>query len=650
MCGICGFFHYGNSAGATWDGPALVAAMTGTIVHRGPDDDGFFVEGPVALGMRRLSIVDVSGGHQPIFNEDESLVIVYNGEIYNYLSLREELQARGHRFRTRSDTEVILHLYEEYGARAIERLDGIFAFCIYDRRREQLFLARDRVGVKPLYYVDLGGTIAFASEIKALLEIPGLAREVDEDALGLYLTLRYVPAPLTMFRDVRKLLPAHWLRANAAERRTERYWSPRYEPKVDLGEREAVDRLAGLVRDSVRRQMQSDPEVRVGAFLSGGVDSSAIVGLMAEAAGPGVPTFSVGFRDGGRTNELDAARAFATRVGAEHHEVSLDTNDFMSYLPDAVWHQDEPVADAAAIPLHFLSECARDHVKVVLTGEGADELFAGYHRHLGEYAASALGPIPRLARLLGASRVLERLIRSKKARRGLGGLVIDDPDRRLLWWLSAAPAAVKGALLGISPDAAEADVARLISERLAPSDARSNFDRLAQLDLEVWLPDDLLMKKDKMGMSASIEARVPFLDNAIIDFATRLPVGLRMRGLRGKRILREAMRPLLPAEILRRPKLGFVVPTDRWLKGTMRPFVHEMLLDHPATAGYFARGSVPALLREFEAGAPHGQAVFSLLWFELWHRRFIDRQRGLPDASTRARRAASALALSPHPS
>ena len=625
MCGICGVYNYRSREAVP---ETVLTRMNRRLVHRGPDDEGYHLDGPVGLAIRRLSIIDVAGGHQPIANEDGTLRIVFNGEIYNYLTLRSELEKRGHRFATRTDTEVILHLYEECGVRCVERLRGMFAFCVFDRRADRLFLARDRLGVKPLYYADSGETLVFASEIKAILEAPGVPREVEPRALGPYLTFRYVPAPLTMFRGISKLPAAHWMVCDASGVSVQPYWDLSYEPKTTLTDAEAGTALRELFRESVALEMQS--EVPVGAFLSGGVDSGSIVATMAELSSSPVHTFSVGFRDGGATNELAAARRIAQHFGTDHHEVELEHSDFVAYLPEFVWQQDEPLADAAAIPLHYLSRRAAETVKVVLTGEGADELFSGYHRHYGEFLASRF---PRLTRLLGApwyAAAVDGLVSAKKARKGLKGLGIADPSDRILWWHSVLGPELKATLLGreLRSGGPDDGVAAYIRDQLARTDARSGFDQLAYVDVKVWLPEDLLMKKDKMGMSASIEARVPFLDHVLVEFATHLPTHLKMRLFRGKYVLREAMKGTLPAATLRRPKLGFVVPTEPWLKGPMRGFVHEILFADAATRRpYFSAPAVRDLVRDYEErGAPHGQIVFQLLCFELWHRQFIDRE------------------------
>lgn len=626
MCGISGIYHYGCERVVSEES---LRRMTALLSHRGPDDEGHHLEGPVGLGVRRLSIIDLEGGHQPIANEDGSLHIVFNGEIYNYRSLRPELEARGHRFTTRTDTEVILHLYEEYGVGCLEYLRGMFAFCVLDRPRQRLFLARDRLGVKPVYYADGGGTLVFASEIKAILEADEVSREVEPRALELYLTFRYVPEPLTMFRGIYKLPAAHWLVCDRSGVTVKPYWDLSYEPKLELSDAEAAEMLRELFRDSVRLEMQSD--VPVGAFLSGGIDSSSIVATMSEMSSSPVRTFSVGFEEGGATNELAAASEVAAHFGTVHTEVLLNQDDFVAVLPDFIWHQDEPLADASAIPLYHLSRKAHDSVKVVLTGEGADELFAGYHRHYGELLVSRF---PRLPHLLAGSwyaTVIDGGVSSRKANKGLKGIGIPDPSDRITWWHSVMSSELKAALLGASSssDANRDGAVEHVRRHLDRADAISTFDQLAYVDTKMWLPGDLLMKKDKMGMAASIETRVPFLDHKLVEFATRLPVRQKIRLGQSKRVLREAMKDVLPAATLRRRKLGFVVPTAALLKGKLQGFVRDVLFsDVAARRPYFDASAVRSLVEAYDRGAPYDQVVFQLICFELWHRRFIDRDPG----------------------
>jgi asparagine synthase (glutamine-hydrolysing) len=626
MCGIC-------AAVAPGAEPALSVGLLGEMLeslrHRGPDSGGEHHGEGVSLGARRLSIIDLEGGDQPLSNEDGTIVVVQNGEIYNYRELRAGLQARGHRLRSAGDTEVIAHLYEERGDACVHELRGMFGFALWDRRRRRLLAARDRLGIKPLYHTRVGDTVLIASEIKALLQHPGLRPTLDREALAQFLALKYVPAPRTLFHGISSLPPGHlitWEGGRASERR---WWDLRFETAVAPPDPvEAGERLLALLQESVRLHLRSD--VPVGAFLSGGLDSSAVVALAAQTTRGRVRTYAVGFD--GPESELPFARLVAERFGCEHHEVHVRPDHLVDLLGRVVWHLDQPIADEACLASYILSERAAQDVKVVLTGEGGDELFAGYARHAGErhspYARRAPAPLRRLA-VAGSDR-LPGLRRPKIAVRALC-----EPDEaaRLVAWFPLFSADARAALAADADDRARfAGAAEsVVRDRLGGSDARDPLARMLYVDTTLWLPDDLLLRGDKTSMAASLEARVPLLDHHVVEFAAALPPSLKLRGRTRKRLLREIMRPFLPPAILSRPKRGFPLPFSAWLRDEVREWARDLLA--PATIrrrGLFDPEVVTRLLAEHERGsADHGSLIFGLATLELWHEQYLDR-RPLP--------------------
>jgi len=595
--------------------------MSSTLDHRGPDDAGYFIDQDAGLGHRRLSIIDLEGGKQPIFNEDRSAAIVFNGEIYNYMDLREDLMARGHIFQTRSDTETIIHAYEEYGCAFVERLRGMFAIAIWDRRLRRLVLARDRLGLKPVYYWEGKGAFAFASEIKALLQISQIRREVDPDALDLYLSLRYVPGPRTMFKGILKLQPGHILVLDPAGVHIRRYWDIEIGAETDAGDEECLSGFERLLEESVRLRLMS--EVPLGVFLSGGIDSSTILAVMRKA-GNGEPprSFSIGYEAATRgeeeSNELPFARQAAHAFDAQHHEYQLNSTEFKDAITKIVWHLDEPLADPSCIPLYFLSKLAREHITVVLSGEGADEILAGYGIYRKMLALEGLNrrfsPLawlaPKLAPFVPGHRIRNYL--------RLAGLTLEDRytgvSRGLL------PGTKAGLLTG-SDDSLLHD----LYASHAKADATSPLDRMLYQDLKIWLPDNLLMKADKMTMATGLELRVPFLDHRLVEFAFTLPQTLKIRHGQGKYLLRRAMARVLPDTILRRPKKGFPVPTEFWLRAELRDLVRDTLLcSGSACRQYFNNPVLEKIIAENEARvAGRHQDVWTLLVFEFWHRIFV---------------------------
>lgn len=624
MCGIAGVYSY-DRPGARVD-PGVLAAMADTLVHRGPDDEGFHLSGNLGLAHRRLSIIDLGGGHQPMTNEDGSVVVAYNGEIYNYRDLTHGLEARGHRFRTRSDTEVLVHGYEERGADWVEELRGMFAYAVWDEARRRLVLVRDRLGIKPLYYHAGREGLVFASEIKALLEHPGVPRELDPEALDAYLSLRYVPGPRTPFRGIRKLPPGHLLVCDRDGPRERRYWDVPGGPPSEMPDAELERRFAELLEESVRLRLMAD--VPLGVFLSGGLDSTSILALMTRAQG-GEParSFTVGY-DGPspedrRANELDYARMAARAFGADHHELALTDADFEAFLPQMAWYLDEPMADPTCVPLYLVSRLARRHATVVLSGEGADEVLAGYgvyrrmlaferlYRSLGRFLkplSPAVGLLPG-ERLRHGARLATRPLAERY--RGVSRAFLPEGKARLLGGAASA--------------GGEDGVGELFGSHHGAAPGTTPLDRMLYVDAKTWLPDELLLKADRMTMASSQELRVPFLDHRLVELAATLPPRLKVGGGAGKVVLRRAMAGVVPRPILERSKRGFPVPTVPLLR-RLHGFTRDLLLD-PGSAcrSWFDSGEVERLLAEHESGrVSRDQEIWSLLVLELWHGVFLD--------------------------
>ena len=623
MCGI-----YGEIGPLSID-ERRARLATDRLLHRGPDECGAWVGGKVFLGMRRLSIIDLSGGQQPIWNEDKTCCIVFNGEIYNFLDLRPELEAKGHVFHTRSDTEVILHAYEEWGTDCLKRLNGMFAIAIWDATRDRLFLARDRIGEKPLYYYHDKGRLVFGSEIKAILADPAIPRELNPAGLSNFLAFGHAIAPETIYRNIRKLLPGHYLLARDGAIEIHEYWDVGGEQQSAGSEEEYAERILALTDDSVRRRMIAD--VPVGAFLSGGVDSSAIVALMKRHATGPVKTFSLGFTIGGAYNELDDARAVATHLGTEHYELKVEHADLVHTLRTLVWHYDEPFGDAASFPLYLLSKFAREHVKVVLSGDGGDELFGGYRRYSADRFASLYQKLPRaLTRHLIPS-LVKRLPRMRRIKRTLNTWPIADPARRYAAWLVAFTPEMQRELLlagahNAGPDYDPAWTFPHYYHRLNGSTANDHLNRLMYVDVKTWLADAYMEKADKATMACSLEARLPLLDHRLVELAFQIPGRFKIRGGSMKHIFKQAVRDIVPAAVLTKPKHGFAVPTDPWFRGKLKDFTFDVLLDQSTRQrGYFNRAFVEKLWREhLEGRHVWDSQLWLLLNFELWHRIYLD--------------------------
>ena len=625
MCGIAGFISVNNENSEAR--AALLDAMCRVITHRGPDEQGTAVTGRAALGMRRLSIIDLATGQQPIYNTDKSKLIVFNGEIYNYRELKKDLEARGYKFRTNSDTETIIHAYDEYGPDCLKLLRGMFAFAIWDEREQSLFLARDRVGKKPLFYSAAKGEFVFGSEMKVLLEHGGVTREIDHGALDAYLTFGYVPEELCIFEGISKLEPGHFLIYKNGKVRTERYWDFDYsgEPLNDSEDEIASDLLEHL-REAVGVRLIS--EVPLGAFLSGGVDSSAVVALMSQIMDQPVKTFSIGFNEDS-FDELKYARVAAGHFKTDHHEFIL-TPDFVDVIDDLVWHFDEPFADSSALPTYMVSKLAREHVTVVLSGDGGDELFAGYTRYVTDRNRSGLERLPRSVRQNLIRPLSEALPHGARGKNYLfnisldaGGRYIDSishfngPRKRKLYFNE-----IKTKMNGSF--ARGERLFREISERL---DSDDPVEKLLYLDSKTYLPSDILTKVDRMSMAWSLEARSPLLDHKLIEYVTRIPSNLKLKGNETKYIFKRAIRDLVPREILHREKQGFGVPINEWINQQLKQRIVSDLSDRRSIErGYFDPKYVSLLLDEHARGRRDNSPALWTLWMlELWHRRYIDR-------------------------
>lgn len=606
--------------------------MCGELRHRGPDDTGVFVDGPFGFGMTRLSIVDLHTGHQPILSEDGNVVVVCNGEIYNYPELRTKLEAMGHTFSTHSDTESIVHLYEEYGTAFVSHLSGMFALAVWDRRMRRLLLARDRLGIKPLHVYVSRGTFGFASELKALLRLQGVNREIDPASLDAYLSLSYVPAPRTILKGIQKVLPGTMAIVDSGGVRTDRYWQPRFPVQAErkpLAEEEIGERLRALMRQTVKEHLLSD--VQLGVFLSGGLDSSLVVALMSEFV-PRLKTFSIGFREASYS-ELGYARAVAGQFGTTHSELIVGP-EHAAALPQLASYLDEPFGDLSAIPVYFLSGLARRDVKVVLSGDGCDELFAGYLTYVADRLAKIYRQIPKLLRRGIIRRLVESLPTSYdkvsfdyKAKR-----FVEVADQSVfqshLGWKQVFTAAEREGLY--RQDYLETTN---IGDPLAPlresfEEGRSYgfLDQLLHLDIRTYLADDILTKVDRMSMAHSLEVRVPFLDHRVVEFAASLAPAMKLNGLTTKYIVKKAFRKMLPDNIRNRKKEGFIFPISLWLRGPLLEFANDLLSERRmARMGLFNPGWVRTLLKEHTEGRrDRARPIWNLLVLSAWHAHYIE--------------------------
>jgi asparagine synthase (glutamine-hydrolysing) len=620
--------------------------MADAIQHRGPDDEGYYRSGPLGFGFRRLSIIDLNTGHQPICNEDETVWIVFNGEIYNYQELRQDLQSRGHVFRSQTDTEVIVHLYEEFGVGCIEKLRGMFAFGIWDENLKQLLLARDRVGIKPLYYWLSEKSLVFGSEIKALLADPEVKPEVAPEMIDRFLTFLYVPGEETLLRNVRKLAPASYLLARGGKTETRKYWDLRFSPQSRT-EAQAAEELLALFEDSVGLHMISD--VPVGFLLSGGVDSTAMLGFAVGKTDKPLSSYTLGFAAPGVIDERPYASLAAKRFGTEHHETTISSREFADFLPQFAWHMEEPVCEPQAVALYYVSRLAKNYVKVLISGEGGDEAFAGYQTYRGvlwlERLKSVLGPLTPAVASVAA--YLNRAVDLQRLHKYAPLLSVPFDD--YYYGRTYAPEAYFNSVpskLYSSDFAGVVNKAVSIApvrEHLHSGYAKSVLNRMLYVDTKTTLPDDLLLKADKMTMANSIELRVPLLDHKILEFAATLPENLKVRGFTTKYIAKTALQSRVPNEILHRKKAGFPVPYEMWLRTELRGWLQDVLLDRETTArGYFRRSSVEGLIAENGRSGKYSRELLSLAVLELWHRSFLTRSTPRTPTNTQNR----ALAVS----
>jgi asparagine synthase (glutamine-hydrolysing) len=626
MCGIVGKV----SSSAAVD-RALLETMCQLVEHRGPDSRGTFLDDGVGLGIQRLAVIDLESGDQPVYNEDRSVVVVLNGEIYNYVELREDLRRRGHRLATSGDTEVIAHLYEEHGADCVSYLRGMFAFAIWDRARRTLLLARDRIGKKPLFYCERGGTLWFASEPRAILADPLVPRDPDVGAIDCFLQMGYVPHPFSAFAALRKLPPAHLLTWSDGQLRTRRYWKLSYAPGRAAGSApERQEQIREALLEATRLRLRSD--VPLGAFLSGGVDSSAVVAAMARTASGRVRTFSIGF-DVEEFDETAYAREIAELFGTEHHELRVEPHA-LEILPKLVWHYGEPFADSSAIPSMYLAELTRRHVTVALNGDGGDESFAGYRRYVAYRLMSRLDRLPRAmwgiaAGLSDAAGPGARVDGPRARASRLTHAMLAPPLERHRLWMNFVSRAELASLY--TPDfaaGAGSDLAaRALEDAYSQSDAGNDLDRLLDTDVNTYLPGQLLTKVDIATMAYSLEVRSPLLDHRLMELAAALEPDDKVHRLTTKRIFKDALRAWLPDHILERRKTGFGVPLAKWFAGELRALPGEVLLDDRSTArGIFRREAVAALIDDHVAGRrDNSNRLWALIQLELWLRTYIDR-------------------------
>ena len=644
MCGICGVLHRDGRA----VNPDVLIRMNDTLLHRGPDEEGYVlndgkaarsrerlqeqqgaeVRGNVGLGHRRLSIIDLASGQQPLSNEDDTVWVVLNGEIYNFRDLTRELEGRGHRFRTRSDTEVIVHAYEEWGERAVERFRGMFAFALWDEGRRRMVLARDRVGKKPLYYWDSRDAFVFGSEIKAILSFPGVPRETDLTAISDYLSLIYVPSPKTAFKAIRKLPPAHVAVIDVRGTDVRPYWDLSFRPHHEATEERIMEELIAILEEATRIRMIS--EVPLGSFLSGGVDSSAVVAFMARASGEPIKTSSISFSEAAY-NEIEYARQVAELFHTDHHEFHV-TPKAVSVIEKLAWHYDEPFADSSAVPTYYVSKTAREHVTVALSGDGGDENFAGYRRYafdLRENAVRDLVPalfrqpfFAGLGRLYPKGDYLPQLFRGK----AFLSNVARDPVEAYFHSVSASDdnrklRLLNGDVLKSLNGYRTSDLFREIYER-AP--AEDHLSKIQYLDIKTYLCEDILTKVDRASMAVSLEVRCPLLDHVFMEYVARIPGGLKLNKGGGKHILKKALEPYLPAEILQRRKRGFAVPVLEWLRGSLAEYGRDLVLSGQPSRLYFEKDTLETMWKEHQRGIRNWSTdLWAIMMLNLWHERFL---------------------------
>jgi asparagine synthase (glutamine-hydrolysing) len=630
MCGICGKLVFDRGATVPI---SLLRTMADSIRHRGPDDEGYHVAGPIGLGFRRLSIIDLSTGHQPLSNEDGTIWIIFNGEIYNYQELRAGLLQRGHIFKTNTDTEVIVHLYEEFGPACLDKLRGMFGFAIWDGRTGTLFIARDRVGIKPLYYCLTESSLVFASEIKAILADPSIDREIAPELIDRFLTFLYVPGEETLLKGIRKLAPGHYLLARDGQITIRQYWDLQFTESFDGKSAEQAEKeLLALLAETVGLHMIAD--VPVGVLLSGGVDSTGVLSLAVNETGKRISSFTVGFSGEQVTDERPYARLAAEKYGTDHHELTITPEDFAAFLPDYVWYMEEPVCEPPAVALYYVSKLARKYVTVLLSGEGGDEAFAGYsnYRNLLWLERLKRGGSLLNSALAGGMSVADSGFGLTKFRKYIPLMTERFPD--YYFSRTSNPHLTTGNGLGTvySADFQSAvdrersvQPVRMLQARMRGKDI---LHTMLYIDTKTWLPDDLLIKADKMTMANSIELRVPLLDHKVLEFAASLPPWQKVSGRNTKYILKRALSQQIPSEIRNRKKAGFPVPYASWMRRELKGLVRDVLLDSKSIErGYFRRDAVEKLLHANSSGQDFSKEIFSLLSLELWQRTFLEGER-----------------------
>lgn len=627
MCGICAIVNLNQEDTVEY---GVLKKMCDVMIHRGPDDEGVMLGENVGIGMRRLSIIDLVTGHQPIANEDESIWIVCNGEIFNHLELRKDLEKRGHIFRTRSDVESILHAYEEYGEECPQKLNGMFAFIIWDKHKNLLFLARDRIGIKPLYYYFDKKRFVCGSELKSILQVDGVSRKIDFQALDNYLTFEYIPAPLTIFKDIKKLLPGHTLILRDGNIQIKRYWNIACKD-YRVTETELKQNIRNLLQDSVRIQLMS--HVPLGAFLSGGIDSSIIVALMAQVMDQPVKTFSIGFEDS-TYNELEYARIIAKKFKTEHHEFIIKP-DAVELTERLIGFLDEPFGDFSIFPTYLVSKMARDYVTVVLSGDGGDELFAGYDSYIADRVATYYCKLPGSIRNGLMTKILDSIPPSSKkkglinrAKRFIEGTRLPENLRHARWMVFLQQKEKDQLYSSDMKKTVNEDPYKFVSDYFNEAVFYDREDELNQqlyVDLKTYLSDDILFKVDRMSMATSIEARVPFLDYRFVELVSSIPGNLKLKGTKTKWILRQTMMDILPKEILNRGKEGFSIPMKNWLKDSLKPMMMDILSpERIEREGYFSPEYVEILKNEHLKGSEnHSHRLWTLMVFEMWQDKFL---------------------------
>ncbi len=621
VCGIAGIYNYQTNQPIN---EIILRRMTGALVHRGPDDEGFHVAGRIGLGHRRLSIVDVATGHQPIFNEDGSIAVILNGEIYNYCELAKLVEARGHTLRTQSDTETIVHLYEEFGESCVEHLRGMFAFALWDARRQKLLLARDRVGKKTLYFADIGGALIFGSELKALLEHPQMPRQVNPQAVADYFSYQFIPAPKTIYSHARKLRAGHCLIVTPNGASERQYWDIDFSRVEQRSEAEWSEMLLDEFRSAVESRLIG--EVPLGAFLSSGVDSSAVAAMMSRINSRPVITATVGFSEE-KFSEAADARRFAETLSADHHE-RIVAPEAVNVIEKLAWHFDEPFADASAIPTFYVSQAAREFVTVALSGDGGDESFVGYRRYVFDAmenrVRSAFPVRPLFGALAAVYPKADWLPQPLRAKATLRNLSLE-PARAYFSSVYGAAASVRDALLGgdVRAQLGEYDPFEVFAEHYNRPLTDDPIVRAQYADIKLYLADDILTKVDRASMAVSLEVRCPLLDHRLMELAARMPSSLKLRGREGKYIFKRAMSGLLPPEVLNRRKQGFVVPLAEWLRGELRELAESLLFDSTANDGWLDSATIKKLWQRHQSRLrDYSRPLWAVLMFRMWQRKF----------------------------